>query len=197
MPIYSGWTALDDGPYQQNIGDYFTTNEEVINRNYVNNGTISLATGVLRLTYFTCRKTESSTTGTVYCGTGAVATPTLIRYGLWTAGTDGALTALVASTANDTALLAVANTAYPKAWSTPYTKLKGTRYAFGVLVVTAQTAPLVYGEVFGGVGAAAPVGLFSGAPLMVGSLTGQADLPSTVAAGSISQQAINRVFATV
>lgn len=135
----------------------------------------------LWLTYFTAYRPLTVTTATTCtAGTAAGATPTLVRYGLWTANpSDSSLTALVASTPNDTALLAVGNTEYPKALSASYTFIPGQRYAAGVLVVSGAAMPTLQG-------ASGAATLFARAPRIAAYVAGQADLPSTVAAGSLT-----------
>lgn len=144
---------------------------------------LTMTTQTLRLSYFTAHKSVSVSSVLVLQGsTAAGATPTLVRFGLWTAGRDGALNALVASTANDTALLAgSANTEVTKALSASYTFIPGQRYAGGALVVTAATAPTILGRGTGNVSATA-----KRVPCLSGSVGSQTDLPTSVAAGSVS-----------
>ncbi len=151
------------------------------NRGLIRGG-VSISSQQLRLVYFTA--TRSETIAFLAAGTGttaAGATPTLIRYGLWTASADGSLTALVASTPSDTTLLASTGTWYPKATSAPYDKVAGQRYALGILVVSGATMPLIGGFSQSGVGHT-----FGSSPVVASSMTGQADLPSTASPGSMS-----------
>lgn len=154
--------------------------QETIPRMFaVNNITQNSQT--FRLTYFTARKSEAAANVVVTTtGTPAGATPTLIRFGLYSVAGNGDLT-LVASTPNDTTLLAVANTEYSKALSAPFALTAGNRYAFGALVVTAATAPTVAG--FAQAGSAA---MTARAPRMGGFMAAQTDLPASVASGSVS-----------
>jgi hypothetical protein len=137
----------------------------------------------LRLAGFRCKKTAPVTTISVITGTtAAAATPSLIRYGLYEHNGAGTYT-LVASTVHDATLLVAANTAYPKAVSTAYTKKRGFDYMVAVLIVS---------------GAALPT--FNGPPLITnvlsqsainqppryGNIAGQADLPATFLASSIA-----------
>lgn len=132
------------------------------------------------VTYFTAYRAVSIATMAVCtAGTPAAATPTLIRYGLYTAGTNGALTALVASTANDTTLLASGNTLYGKALSASYTTIPGQRYAAAFLCVTGATVPTLQG-------ASGAATLFALAPRVAAYVGSQADLPASVAAGSLT-----------
>ena len=124
-------------------------------------------------------------------GTAAGATPTLIRVGLYEIAADGDGT-LVAATANDTSLLAVANTAYEKALSAPYTLRRGQRYAAGLLVVTGATAPTIAG------GASFSVAT-EGAeePRMNGSIGSQTDLPASFAGGDVGVSGARHYIAFV
>lgn len=132
----------------------------------------SLTSGSLRLGFFTARKTELVTSLRFACATTAAgATPTIIRYGLYTEAANGDAT-LVASTPNDTALLAVTSTGYTKALSTPYLKVAGVRYAVGIVVVTAAAVPNVSA-------ATVPASESRIFPQLGSSLTGQTDLPSS------------------
>ncbi len=153
--------------------------EETIPRSFCLNTAEALAvTQTLRLTYFTCRKTESISQVKMVTGaTAAGATPSLIRIGLYTVAANGDL-ALVASTATDTALFAAANTAYTKALSTAYVKVMGQRYALGLLVNSAAAFPSIAGAPAEG----SILGLVS--PLMHASVAAQADLPASVLAAS-------------
>lgn len=149
---------------------------------------VTMSSQSLRLAYFTATKTESVATVRVQTtGTAAGATPSLIRVGLYSVAANGDIT-LVASTANDTALLAAQNTMYSKALSAPYTKQAGQRYAVGLLVVTAAAAPTVAGAPVTLV--ASEVGL---APKLGGLVSSQADLPASVVSASVSDSA-NRPY---
>lgn len=141
------------------------------------------ASGVLVLNYFTASKTEAINTLAFFSGnTAAGATPTLIRYGVYSSDDTGNLT-LLASTANDTSLFAAVNTAYPKALSATWSKLAGQRYAVGILVVTAAAVPTMHGLQLASTG---PVNTLSRlAPAIAGRVTAQSDLPSSVSVGSI------------
>lgn len=175
VPFY----VNDDLPWQQS--DLITTGQEVFPR-VLAAGTSSQSTTNLRLCYFTARKTGTiATVQLASGGTAAGATPTLIRVGIWTADAAGALISLVGSTPNDTALFAVANTSYSKGLSASFTMTQGQRYALGVLVVTAATAPtIVGGTTFIN---AVDAGL---SPRISGTVGGQSDLPASVVSGSIT-----------
>lgn len=161
-------------------GDFLTTGEEVLSRNLLSSTAVPLATGQARLTFFTCRKTETTTQCRIITGaTGASATPTMCKIGLWRIATNGDGT-LVAATANDTALFATASVTHTKSWVTPVVKEAGVRYAFGPLVITAGTAPSFAGNIL--VNNAEAVT----APRMSGLLTGLTDLGNFLSASLVA-----------
>jgi hypothetical protein len=138
------------------------------------------SSGELNLTYFTSRKTETVTqivqpTHT----TAAAATPTLIRWGIYTINADNSLT-LAASTPNDTTLLAATLTEYTKAFSASLALVAGTTYVLGLIVVSGATMPSYPGQAIIGAGAH-----YLREPKSCARLTGQTDLPASIAAGSI------------
>lgn len=165
------------------FGNLVATGEETVPRDFLT--TTSAATPAsqqVRLTYFTARKSATTTQVKLYTGaTAAAATPTLCRVGLYTvAASDNSLT-LVASIANDTSLFASTTTAYTRSWSVPYVTVAGQRYALGVLVVSATTMPTFSG--------APPTAIIAEAtgvnPILSAVVTGQSDLPSSIVAGSL------------
>lgn len=161
-----------------------TTGEAIFPRLACGNG-ITLTSGVMRLGYFTAARSETVTA--IRAGTGgtaAAATPSLVRFGLYSIAADGTGT-LVASTANDTTLFSATGTAYTKAFSTPHAKVAGQRYAVGMLVVTATTAPSVMGN--GGI--AGPITEFAQAPRLSGFIGGLADLPASFTDASLTGSA--------
>lgn len=139
---------------------------------------MAIASQTLRLSYFTARKTEVVNTIRYTIGSvSAGATPTLCRIGLYLENPDLSLT-LVASTANDTALFSGGTfSAFTKALSAPYTKIRGQRYALAILVVTAAATPTFYGN--GNI--AGTIALQE--PKLASGIAAQADLPGTIAAG--------------
>lgn len=163
-----------------NDGDQLTIGEGIPSRVA---GTVVPTTGVLtvsgslRLAFFSSRKQVATSQVRVLSGvTAADATPTICRIGLYLVARDSQNVlggTLVASTANDTALFAVADTTYTKSWSVPYSMQLGQRYALGVLVVTGATAPTLVGRSFLSTAEAATD------PRLSGVLTAQADLPAT------------------
>lgn len=157
--------------------DALTTGEIVPRRNLMNSAAVSHTSGTLALSYFTADKTETINNVTLYTGTTAAgATPTLVRVGIYSLDGSGNGT-LVASTPNDTTLLAAASTAYTKALSAPFSKVAGTRYAIGLLVVSGATMPSFQGPL--AVSSAPSQTVFGLPPRLCGRLTGQTDLPAS------------------
>jgi hypothetical protein len=160
-------------------GDALLSGEANMDRRDANSSSTALGTQTQRLGYFTARKTETITQVRVPCGAVAAgATPTLVRVGVYRVEADGGLT-LIASTPNDTTLLAATNTLYTKGLSASFEKVAGVRYAIGPLVVTAATAPQIMGANTG-VNVEMAV-----EPRICATVTGQSDLPATIASGSL------------
>jgi len=162
----------------QLIANRITTGQEVYPREFaVTNSVASIATGQVRLTYFTAYATQAVTTLTTYTGTiAAAATPTLAKVGLYSVAANGDLTLMAGST-NDTALWSAVNTAYAKT-ITSQTLTKGNRYAFAQVIVTAAAAPALI--------MSTPSLMVTGeAPRLTGHITGQTDLPATISAAGI------------
>lgn len=153
-----------------------TTVEDTVPRKMVNVACQTVS-GRLTLTYFTALATATRSSVTIVPTLAAAATPTLARVGLYLVNGDDTLT-LVASTANDTNLFNVANTAFTRTFSASYGLTAGVRYALGILVVTAATVPQFAGS--GPSVASSALGLLT--PREAGYLNGQTDLPATVAA---------------
>lgn len=157
--------------------------------------TASMTSQMLRLSYFTARTTETITKILLTtAGSGAGATPTLIRAGVWSVDASDNLTALLASTANDTTLLTPGSTEFLKAFSASFSKVAGTRYAVGLLVVTAATVPTI------------PAAALSTAPLsgatqnrrrIAAAVSGQADLPSTATVSASNNATVAPYFELV
>lgn len=140
------------------------------------------ATQQLRLSWFTSPVTRIITTMAFTPLTTGASGVTLIRYGLYRLEGDNTIT-LVASTPNDTALMPTTNVESPKALSTAFTLLAGVRYGAGILqVATTPATPL---------GLATQGAFISTLPIISSVVTGQSDLPATVAAASNAANAIN------
>jgi hypothetical protein len=144
-------------------------------------GPVSISSGAMQLGFLTATRTELTTQARFVSGGVAIATPTLIRYGLYSVAANGDGT-LVASTASDVTLFAATNTGYSKAWTTPFTKVAGVRYALGCLVV-ATTAGSLTGLVFSPGFTVEP----QNAPRVAGRVNSLADLPASFTeAGMVS-----------
>lgn len=165
------------------LGSPFTAGgEAVCDRRWVTSGSNGTVSGFLNLTYFVAQVSETINTLVLYCSGTAAATATLIRYGVYSVAANGDLT-LVASTANDTALMAAANTRYPKPTSAPWAKVAGQRYAAGMLVV-ATTAPTTVAVS----SLSHPLydTLFAQEPRLFGAIGSQTDLPTSATAASVA-----------
>lgn len=139
------------------------------------------ASGGLRLVYFTAPRAEAWNTvgwtgGTVAAG----ATPTLVRFGVYSVAGNGDLS-LVASTANNTALFAVASAVGAQPLTATYNAVSGQRYAVGLLIVTAAAMPSIQGT-SGNQGTAQ----LTLPPRKTALLAGQADLPLSVLSGALA-----------
>lgn len=174
-------TTSLDGRYVP-LSAQLTTGEAVFDRSLATTLGVSTVTQRMLLTYFVARKTETTTQVRVYSGsTAAAATPTLCRVGLYSVDSYGNL-ALVAATANDTALFASTNTAYTRSWSTPIQKTAGSTYAVGILQVSGGATATFLGANHGGSVIAAEAFL---APTFCANLSSQSDLPASVAVASL------------
>jgi hypothetical protein len=164
-------------------GDPLTAGgEAVCDRRIIAATGTALGSGNLQLTYFTAQVAETINNLVLYTASTAAATVTLIRYGVYSVAANGDLT-LVASTANDTSLLAVANTRYLKALSSSWSKLAGQRYAAGLLTVSTTSPSMV---AVNAQSAAIFDAVFAQEPRLFGVVTSQSDLPSTVANASVT-----------
>jgi hypothetical protein len=187
--------ALEAEARQFNEGDIhpeptdLAVGQSTFSRMFITSSGVVTTSGNVRFTYFTATKTETISQIQVTSGTTAAgATPTKVRFGIYTEAANGDLT-LVASTPNDTTLLAATSTLYTKALSVPVTLVRGQRYAFGYHIETAATVPTTMGFIISN-GATAFI-----APRLAGA-TGSSDLPATVlnAAIGISSQLTYATF---
>lgn len=157
-----------------------TVGESSIPRQLATSSVITMTSQLLRLSYFTAQKTETITTLRVTTGgTGAGATPTLVRLGVYSVDPSTGDLTLIASTANDTTLLATPAGSNSKALSASWAKVAGLRYAVGLLVVTGATAPTIAANA----SALASTEIAS-APKLACAVASQADLPASLASAS-------------
>jgi hypothetical protein len=153
---------------------------ETVPRSCVSNSGIGMTSGTLRLAFFTARRTGLCTGIRIPGGaTAAGATPTLVRFGLYSVDGSGNLT-LLSATASDTAVFAAALTNYTRNLAASQAVTAGSRYAIGVLVVTAATAPTLTGS------SMLTGGETGQAPRLSGAVTGQTDLPASITAGTVA-----------
>jgi hypothetical protein len=141
---------------------------------------VTLTSGLLRLSFFTARASYTATQLRLHSGsTAAAATPSLVRAGIYSVAGNGDI-ALLAATANDTSIFAGATTAYTKALAASQALVRGTRYALGELVITAAAAPTVPGASVSVVSSE-----IGAAPRLSATVAGQTDLPASVANASL------------
>jgi len=154
--------------------------EELYRRGDISTGVVASGTQVLRLVYFTARKSFTTTQVRVIGGaTAAAATPTLIENGLFTIDVAGDGTR-VAVTGNDTSLYSVANSTYTRSWPA-YNMVIGQRYALSWLVVSTVATP-TYAGVNLITATNAEIAL---SPRLVGHITGQTTTPTSFTAASV------------
>lgn len=167
-------------------GDYYTnqglaSGETCLPRTNTGTGP-TLVSQKLQLSYWTAAKTETiNQIGTFTASTAAGATPTYCAMGCYLVAANGNLT-LLGACANDTTLFAATFTEYLRAVTTPFQKVQGQRYAFGILVVSAAAMPIIDG--YSGTVLKASV-----APVLTSALISQSTLPASITAGSLSSTA--------
>jgi len=139
----------------------------------------TLVSGQVNFTYFTAQKSEPVNNLFTDCaGTAAGATPTFCAIGMYTVDSGGNLT-LVGQCANDTTIWNTAFARFVRANTTPFNKVAGQRYAHAVLCITAAALPVLRGYA----GTVVDTAL---APQLASFIGGQANLPASVAAGSLT-----------
>jgi hypothetical protein len=174
------------------LGATFATGCCNQNRNVGIATQLATVSQLLQLQYFRVPVAFTAATITYYSGsTAAAATPTLVRYGLYSVAANGDIT-LIGSTANDTTLFSVASTRYPKALSVATALVPGQTYATAVLVVTGAAAPTLLSAL----GVTVTTTASSQAPRLMAQVAAQADLPAGVVAGSLANSA-SRHFAEI
>ncbi len=164
--------------------DILTSGESSIDRKAPLTGISYGSSGNVLLTYRRATKTETVTKLQAACGTAAGATPTLIKFGVYSVNESTGELTRVATTASDTSVFAAANTGYELTLTTPWQKQAGVMYAYALLIVSAQTLPTIVG--FAHAASAAVNAILALPPRVTGTVTSQTDLPATVAGGSVS-----------
>jgi hypothetical protein len=162
--------------------DQLSAGLQTLPRWMLNGGSAATASDFVYLTYCTAHKDLSVTTINMICGATAAANdPSLVRIGIYSENpSTGALT-LVGSTANDapTTMFDTAFGPVTKELSATTALTAGTRYAFGLLVVSAAACPTPYGV-------AIPSALATLTPRRAAVASAVAgDLPASIASGAL------------
>lgn len=172
--VPTNWDAIDSDKR-----DDLTVGESTMPRGNITGSGVLVTTGALTLSYFTARKTEAVTQIRTITAAQAQVGPTLSRMAVYSVDDAGNLL-LVASTASNTSLWTAANTVYTSSFSASWNKLRGNRYAVGILTVGATTAPSFVGS------AAIPAAEAFLNPRLSAEVTGLSDLPSTVLVANLA-----------
>jgi hypothetical protein len=153
--------------------------QETMPRWAATNGTNNtMVSGAVRFAYFVAEASQTVAHLSLTCGgTAAGATPTLVRYGLYSVDSAGNLTQL-AQTASDTTIFAAAQTSYSRT-ITATALTQGQQYCIAAIVVTAATAPTAQGALIVGNDGAL-------SPRLCGVLTAQSDLAASYTAGQVN-----------
>jgi hypothetical protein len=166
--------ATNDTAFRAPTSGFFTAPIEVLG-----GGTVPMTSQLLQLSLFQSPVTGPISRVDVAVSTAAGATPSLIRFGLYTVA--GTTATLAASTPNDTALLTPINTLSGKALSVPLNVVRGQSLYLAALVVTAAAAPVLSARF----GAGAPCinaiqdALFGSGVRQAGTIAAQANLPAS------------------
>lgn len=164
--------------------DLLTNGEASITRNAPLSGVAYGTSGTVLLTYRRALKTETVTKLSMASGTAAGATPTLVKFGVYSVNESTGDLTRVAITANDTATFSAANTAYELALTSSWTKTKGTLYAYAVLVVSSASLPTIVGNSHF---SSTPVNaILALSPRLTAAAASQTDLPTTLTAASLT-----------
>ncbi|WP_250029796.1 hypothetical protein [Paractinoplanes maris] len=163
-----GYTFLPEQPL--NSFSLVDEGEEVFPR-YLTGGSNQPVSGLLVLSYFYARKTETiSRLMTLTNGTAGVSV-TFAALGVYSIDSAGAAT-LVGQTASDTTLFGATFQKWTRNVITPFQKVRGQRYAFAHLVA-ASTMP--------NFAAVSANGHYSDlAPKLAAEVSGQASLPASI-----------------
>lgn len=144
-----------------------------------------MGTGRVELSYVRAYRTVAVTQLGVATRSIAAVGVTAIRRGIYSVATNGDLT-LVARTATITSSYGTQWTEYidplnsTGGFPTSYTLVKGQAYAFGHFMTFTTTAPQLRGHLVN-----TPTTLTARAPRVAGSMSGQVDLPTSIANGSV------------
>ena len=138
-------------------------------------GALNAYTGYIFLAYFYASGGTYGSIAFYSDSVPAAPTPGLIKFGVYEVAANGDLT-LVAETANNTAIFAIASTKYAEALLAAFVAAPGQLYAMALLVVTAAANPTVVGRLLSG----SPSALFGEYPPICTFIPGQIDLPGTI-----------------
>lgn len=175
--VPTNWDAIDTDKR-----DDLVLGDSTVPRRNIDGSGVSAA-GTMTLAYFTARKTEAITQVRTVTAAQAQVAPTLSRIAVYAVDDAGNLL-LVASTSSDTALWTLANTAYTSTFSASWNKIRGQRYAVGVLTVGASTAPSFIGT------ASVPASEAFLSPALSAKVVGLSDIPSTVLVANLAATAV-------
>lgn len=139
-----------------------------------------LTSGIVKFSVFTAQRTEQINSIATFPTTAAGATPTLCRMGVWELDARDGIYKLVAATVNDTTLWNSNAAIMSRTLAAPFTKVAGRRYMCGALCVTAASVPSVLAHSLSNAGGYQTL-LATGAGAVTALLTGQTDLPLSVA----------------
>ena len=162
-----------------------TSGIETFSRLFANSNTITVATGTVKLTYFTAD--AALTVGNLKVVTGTTGSsgtaPTLCKLGLYSVAANGDL-ALIASSANDVTMFGAATSEVIRAVTTPAAVAQGARLALAVLVVSTGTLPQL-------AGATPSITLLALDKRLYGQISGQTDLPATWTTGVATSNTVH------
>lgn len=143
-----------------------------------------LGSGGVYLTYFRAPRSLTVANIKMVSGTTAAgATPSLVKYGLFSVAANGDITR-IGITASDTAIFAAASTAYTRALLATADVVAGNVYASAMLTVTAAAAPSVISTP--GVSAGSSGALAAVAPRLNGIVLAQADIAASYTAAQVT-----------
>lgn len=166
-----------------------TSSADAFNRIFTTSGQTPTS-GNVHWTYFSPAYSFTASQISI-ANIGVATSPTLIRLGLYTADSAGAVT-LVARTASDTTLFSTASTYWTRSFATAggypatYAVTAGSRYALA-FCITATSLPSIMAFLGNSV-------YLWQSPRVTAYLTGQTDLPTSVASNGFTTTVNNQVY---
>jgi hypothetical protein len=177
--VAAGDDSRITGAWPTSAAMLLTSGQETMPR-WAARDSITMGSGVLRLAYWRARRSGTASGFRILtAGTPAGATPSLIRYGLYSVDGSGNLT-LLSAIASDVTVHNAALTLVSKSMTGTAAITAGQTYAVGALVVTAAAAPTVPGII------STVAAETQQAPQLCGSVSGQSDLPASITAASVA-----------